>query len=58
MACAMPLVAPMSAVAIVAEPPTAGVTVIVPEALVWMVIEVPASVVSVIVAAAIRSSEV
>ena len=54
MACTMPLLAPMSAVAIVAEPPTAGmtlnptagVTVIVPKELsYWMVIEsrVPAS---------------
>ena len=59
MTCAMPLLAPISAVATVAEPPTAGVTVIVPEALsYWMVMEEPASVVSVIVGAAIRSTEV
>ena len=45
MACAMPLLAPTSVMATVAEPPTAGVTVIVPEELSYvMVIEVPASV--------------
>ena len=59
MACAMPLLAPTSAMATVAEPPTAGVTVIVPEELSYrMVIEVPASVVSVVLGAAIRSAEV